>query len=104
MSNENVRWGRGRVAFIADLTSIRSELSRAIPMTKIFAARKDRLGISYAAFCKLVARYAADARVKPVETVAPSADEERRQRNVRKTFDEHSGDASPALLRKLTSG
>jgi hypothetical protein len=60
------RWGKGRVPFIADLPAIRSEISRAIPLTEVFASRSERLGIGYSAFCKLVARYAADARVQPV--------------------------------------
>lgn len=100
------RWGQGRVSFMADLASIRADLSRAIPLTEVFAARRGKLGITYSAFCKLVARYAADARVKP-SGPAPTVHDDKiegQPNRVRKTFDDHEGIADPALIRKLTSG
>jgi hypothetical protein len=47
---------------MADLAAIRDEISRAIPMTDVYASRADRLGVGYSAFCKLVAKYAPDAK------------------------------------------
>ena len=106
MAQTPKRWGSGRISFMADLASIRDDLARAIPMTEIFAARKDRLGITYSAFCKLVARYASDARIKPSNpvSVAQAPEPEGPTANVRKTFSDHKGTADPALIRKLTRG
>lgn len=55
-------WGAGRVAFVALLDMIRSEIGRGLPLTTIYGRHKAALGISYSGFCKLVARYADDAK------------------------------------------
>jgi hypothetical protein len=59
-------WGAGRVAFIARIDAIRSEMRQGYPLTMIFARHQTALGIRYQTFCKLVSRYAADARLAPV--------------------------------------
>lgn len=59
------RWGQGRIVFMSELPEIRAEISRAVPMTEVFASRSDRLGIGYSAFCKLVSKYAPDAKIHP---------------------------------------
>jgi len=58
---------------MSDLPAIRAEIARGIPLTEVFASRADRLGIGYSAFCKLVARYLADARIKPSDAQPPPA-------------------------------
>jgi hypothetical protein len=72
VSDKPKRWGRGRTVFLSDLPAIRAEISRGLPLTEVFAPRSERLGIKYAAFCKLVARYAADARIKPTVAQQPN--------------------------------
>ncbi|MDA8253276.1 MAG: hypothetical protein M0Z28_29465 [Rhodospirillales bacterium] len=56
-------WGAGRVAFLAMLDIIRGELRQGYPLTAIFARHQAALGIRYPGFCKLVRRYAEDAKV-----------------------------------------
>ena len=55
-------WGTGRVAFVALLDTIRSQIGQGLPLTTIYDRHKTALGISYSGFCKLVARYADDAK------------------------------------------
>ena len=70
-------WGAGRVAFLAMLDTIRGELRQGHPLTAIFARHQAALGIRYAGFCKLVKRYAEDAKVAnaavPARRPVPSA-------------------------------
>jgi hypothetical protein len=56
-------WGTGRIAFVARLEAIRSELRQGLPLTVIYDRHKAALRIGYASFCKLVARYADDAKL-----------------------------------------
>lgn len=65
MSNETPRksWGSGRVAFVARLPTIRSEMGQGLPLTAIYARHQTALGIGYQSFCKLVTRYAGDAKL-----------------------------------------
>ena len=55
-------WGTGRIAFVALLDTIRVEMGQGMLLTTIFDRHKAALGISYSAFCKLVARHADDAK------------------------------------------
>jgi hypothetical protein len=55
-------WGTGRVAFVSLLDTIRTEMGQALPMTTIYDRHREALGIGYSGFCKLVARYADDAK------------------------------------------
>jgi hypothetical protein len=57
--------GRGRVAFIARLDVIRSEIANGEFLVAIHAKHQAALGITYSAFRKLVQRYAEDA--KPIK-------------------------------------
>lgn len=63
---ERKPWGAGRIAFIARLDQIRAEISQGVPLTTIHDRHKEALGIGYASFCKLVTRYADDAKLTPV--------------------------------------
>jgi len=54
-------WGSGRIAFLARLPDIKSDIASGIPLTAIYA-RHPNLGITYRSFCRLVARYAQDAK------------------------------------------
>jgi hypothetical protein len=58
-------WGAGRVIFMARLDRIRSEIGEGYPLTAIFDRHRAVLGIGYRSFCKLVNRYAGDARLIP---------------------------------------
>lgn len=55
-------WGTGRIAFVALRDTIRAEIAQGLLLTTIFDRHKAALGVSYSAFCKLVARYADDAK------------------------------------------
>jgi hypothetical protein len=104
------RWGKGRIVFIADLPAIRAEIARAVPLTEVFASRSARLGIGYSAFCKLVARYAQDAKIQPsagrtASPAPPLSDGTTHAASPsRKTFAGHKGDADADRIRKLTRG
>ncbi len=56
------RWGTGRTAFVALRDTIRAELGQGLLLTTIFERHKAVLGVSYSSFCRLVARYANDAK------------------------------------------
>ncbi len=56
-------WGAGRVAFLARLDTIKAEMSQGLPLTTIFERHQTTLAIGYPSFCKLVSRYAADAKL-----------------------------------------
>lgn len=58
-------WGSGRIAFIARLQTIKAEMQQGIPLTTIHTRHQMALGIGYQSFCKLVARYANDAKLVP---------------------------------------
>lgn len=53
----------GRVAFFARLDIIKAEINQGLPLTMIFDRHQAVLAISYSSFCRLVARYAADAKL-----------------------------------------
>lgn len=55
-------WGVGRIAFMGRLAVIREQLGTGLPLTSIYEQHRDALGIGYQSFCKLVARYAEDAK------------------------------------------
>jgi hypothetical protein len=59
---ENRKWGAGRVAFLGRLDKIKADLALGVPLRTIHEKHQAALGIGYASFCRLVARYAADAR------------------------------------------
>ncbi len=53
---ENDRgWGTGRVAFMPHRDAILSELAEGWPVSAVYAAYRDKLGIGYRQFCRLVA-------------------------------------------------
>jgi hypothetical protein len=56
-------WGSGRIAVLARLDTIRSELAQGLPLTVIYDRHKAALGIGYPAFCKHVETYAGDAKL-----------------------------------------
>ncbi len=56
-------WGSGRIVLIARLQTIKSEMRQGIPLTTIHARHQAALGIGYPSFCKLVTRYANDAKL-----------------------------------------
>ncbi len=63
-------WGTGRTAFVALRDTIRAEIGQGLLLTTIFERHKAVLGVSYSSFCRLVARYADDAKpLKPRPTV-----------------------------------
>ncbi len=51
------------MVFFARLEAIRSELSQGYPLTIIYDRHQAALQIGYRSFCKLVSRYAADAKL-----------------------------------------
>lgn len=55
-------WGAGRIVFVALLDTIRSEIGQGLLLTTIYHRHKAALGIGYSGFCKLVGRYADDAK------------------------------------------
>jgi hypothetical protein len=82
MSENTARkaWGTGRVAFLARLDTIRSEISQGHPLTAIFDRHRIPLGIGYRSFCRLVVKYADDPQApprrstsRPVGTIPASA-------------------------------
>jgi hypothetical protein len=48
---------------VARLDMIRSEMGQVLPLTAIYARHRAALGIGYQSFCKLIARYAGDAKL-----------------------------------------
>jgi len=67
----------GRVAFLARIDTIRTELAQGWSLTAVHARHKDALGICYQAFCRLVARHASDARPAAVRAVNEEAKSDR---------------------------
>jgi hypothetical protein len=55
-------WGTGRIALLARLNAITSDLAAGWPMTAIYKRHMAGLGISYSGFCKLVRRHANEAK------------------------------------------
>lgn len=72
MAENQKSWGAGRVAFIARLDKIKAELGQGVPLTAIYAHHQEALGIGYPSFCKLVNRYAQDAKLATRRTKAPT--------------------------------
>ena len=68
-ANPPKSWGAGRVAFIALLDTIKAEMAQGHPLIAIFGRHQQILGIGYPSFCRLVARYADDARLSPRRSV-----------------------------------
>ena len=66
-------WGKGRIAFVALLDTVRHEIGQGLPLTTIYGRHKAALGIGYSGFCKLVSRYADDARPLRSSPAAASA-------------------------------
>jgi hypothetical protein len=64
-------WGAGRVAFLARLETISSELREGHSLTTIFERHRLALAISYPSFCRLASQFAADAR--PARVYSPRA-------------------------------
>jgi len=79
MSDDKPRqaWGAGRVALVARLDTIRSEMGQGLPLTAIYDRHRATLGIGYQSFCKLIARYAGDAKLSP-RYAAPRSEAPRR--------------------------
>jgi hypothetical protein len=67
-----VPWGAGRIALLARLDAITSDLAAGWPITAIYKRHMAGLGISYSGFCKLVRRHANEARPERSEAVAPT--------------------------------
>jgi hypothetical protein len=67
MADQGTRkpWGAGRVVFFAKLEAIKAELSQGYPLTTIYDRHQAALQIGYRSFCKLVSRYADDAKLSP---------------------------------------
>jgi hypothetical protein len=67
MSKQTPRkaWGSGRIAVLARLDTIRSELGQGLPLTVIYDRHKAVIGVGYPSFCKLIERYAGDAKLTP---------------------------------------
>ena len=70
MTEDRTAWGAGRVAFLARLDKIKADLASGVPLKAIYAKHQAGLGIAYPTFCRLVNRYAADAK-PTVQTPAP---------------------------------
>jgi hypothetical protein len=67
--------GIGRVAFIAHLAEITTELDAGWPIKAVYENRKERLGMSYAQFSRYVdqiVRHGRRAQIPPGATPAPS--------------------------------
>lgn len=75
MAENRKSWGAGRVAFIARLDKIKGELAQGLPLTTIYANHQAALGIGYPSFCKLVNRYAPDAKLATRRSRAPTTAE-----------------------------
>ena len=56
-AGKRAAWGEGRVAFTVLIPQISAELRRNLPKTRVYEKFKDRLGISYRSFTRLVADY-----------------------------------------------
>src|SRR5258706_543821 len=67
------RWGDGRVIFFALLPQIADELDSKIPITRIYSKHKDRLGISYRQFIRLVREYETKNKSVSSDPSAPAA-------------------------------
>jgi hypothetical protein len=71
--------GIGRVAFIAHLAEITTELDAGWPIKAVYENRKQRLGMSYAQFSRYVdqiVRHGRRAQIPPGATPAPSRSRE----------------------------
>jgi hypothetical protein len=66
-------WGAGRIAFMARLGEVQSEIRQGIPLTGIYARHKAALGIGYPSFVKLVGRYASESRLTRRRPSQPGA-------------------------------
>jgi hypothetical protein len=53
--------GMARVSFLAQAGTIRGELEQGWPLKAIHQRHADKLGMSYAQFCRYVSAYMADA-------------------------------------------
>ena len=69
-----VPWGAGRIALLARLDAITSDLAAGWPITAIYKRHMAGLGISYSGFCKLVRRHATEARPEHREPAVPLSD------------------------------
>lgn len=56
------KWGDGRIAFFALRVSIAADLASKVPMSRIHAKHKARLGISYRQFLRLVREFRDEAK------------------------------------------
>jgi hypothetical protein len=70
MTDDRTAWGAGRVAFLARVDKIKADLAIGVPLKAIYAKHQTELGIAYPTFCRLVSRYAADAK-PAVQAAAP---------------------------------
>lgn len=72
MAREAKTWGAGRIVFLARLDEIKADMRRGVPLRAIFTQHQAALRIGYPSFCKLAARYAADAKLRPAMPTGPS--------------------------------
>lgn len=70
MPEDRKSWGAGRVAFLGRLDQINADLAIGVPLRTIHEKHQAALGIGYTSFCRLVSRYAADAK-PAVQNPAP---------------------------------
>src|SRR3954471_18572141 len=97
-------YGFGRMQFLADLDAIRDELSRGITLRACYLKRAKKLGIQYAGFTKLVARYAADSRPAVAQHKRDLAQNDRPRRQADAPKQGHTGPADAAIIRRLIKG
>ena len=64
-------WGDGGIAFFALRAEIAGELDRKVPMSRIYAKHRLRLGISYRQFIRLVREFREQAGRAPAAAPVP---------------------------------
>ena len=64
-------WGDGRIVFFALRAEIVGELDRKVPMSRIYAKHRLRLGISYRQFIRLVREFREQAGRAPAAAPVP---------------------------------
>ena len=87
-------WGDGRIAFLALRAEIAGELDRKVPMSRIYAKHRLRLGISYRQFIRLVREFREQAGRAPA--AAPGPLQEIPPRHERASPDPQNRRAMPA--------
>ena len=94
-------WGDGRIAFLALRAEIAGELDRKVPMSRIYAKHRLRLGISYRQFIRLVREFREQPRRAPA--AAPVPLQEILPRHERASPDPENRRAAPAPAQPAAS-